>query len=241
MSNHEAPNPTWAQLVQIPGVGLQGFTIVGKRPPISEQVENDDILEYWLQQYIKQNPQQFGFTNINGPNEVGPDFQATVNGELVDVEAEVRCLNYTKHGHHKNKAFANVRIMIVLEGKEPPARTRDKYPEKIVHVDKIHFERWYEEAARHYALQKEKDQLHVKNVARLQVITDAFHRRWLEECPDKARDMATCPECEGCPYFQHGPDIFEDMALEFLGSPRNKWKKPWISVICSPALRKGKT
>jgi hypothetical protein len=227
MSNHDAPNLPWTQLdriitdnnielVRVPDVWQQGFAIVGKRPPISEQVATDKVKEWWLQQYVKQYPQQFGLTSIDGPNEVGPDFQATMDGQLVDVEVEVQCQNYTKHDHHKNKAFANVRIMIVLEGKEPSPKTRAKYPEKIVHIDKAHFERWYEEAARQYALRKEKEQPHVKNRVRLEVVAGAFHRRWVEECPDKAREMAVCPDCDCCPYFQQRPEIFEDMALQFL-------------------------
>src|SRR4051794_21730008 len=106
----------------------------GRHPlTIAERVEADAVLEYWVQQYVSANPDQFGLKELRGPLETGPDFRAKIRGFKgeVDIEVEVRCENYLKHGHHRDCRWDNVRVLIVLEGKEPDAEIRKKLPKKI--------------------------------------------------------------------------------------------------------------
>src|SRR5258708_8586532 len=59
-------------------------------PTIAERVEADNVLEYWVQQYVQANPGRFGLKDLEGPFETGPDFKAKVRGynEKVGVEVE---------------------------------------------------------------------------------------------------------------------------------------------------------
>jgi hypothetical protein len=187
------------------------------RPTIAQKVETDNVLEYWLQRYVSANPDQFGLKELQGPFQTGPDFTGKVRGYRgrVDIEVEVRCQDYIKHGHAEDRRWDNVKVLIVLDQNDPDKAIRKKLPKKILHIDKNHFEQWYREAARQYAQAKDSENAHNRNIARLEIIAGRVHQHWLEICPDQSRDMATCPECDLCPYFGQGA-MFEDIALEFL-------------------------
>jgi hypothetical protein len=181
--------------------------------------------EHWVQQYVKENFEHLGFDHIEGPYSQGPDYRARPRGTeaLVEVEVEVRFRNYVKHGHHESRAFSKVGILIVLEEGEPPDDIRPHLPAKIIHVDRQHFVAWYENANRDYDYRRPEIQGVLQQRAPLAVIAGGFHGRWVEVCPHKERDMASCPDCDGCPYFGNGEpgeagDVFLEMAIAFAES-----------------------
>jgi hypothetical protein len=214
----QAANLPWEELNRL----IEGYW--RNRPNIEEKVEADDVLEYWVQQYVSSNPDQFGLKELAGPFKQGPDFKAKVRGYHgnVDIEVEVLSQNYIKHGHPEDRRWDNVKVLIVLEEKEPDEDMRKKLPKKILHVNKKHFEGWYREADRQYALKKEPVNAVNRAAAKVGVIAGRVHLNWLEVCPHKQRDMATCPDCNYCPYFGQGcmdgeaSEVFEEIALRFL-------------------------
>jgi len=190
---------------------------------IAERVQADAVLEYWVQQYVRSNSDRLGLKGLEGPFETGPDFRAMVRGYKgkVEIEVEVRSENYLHHGHPDDARWNNVKVLIILQETEPDEAVRRKLPKKIIHIDKEHFTGWYREAAKEWALRKEKQDPLNRNLARLCLIAGRIHHNWLEVCPHKERDMATCPECDLCPYFGAGvtgdaTSAFENYALEFL-------------------------
>lgn len=58
------------------------------------------LLEYWYQRYVQAHPSEFGFTSLEGPFDVGPDFIGLRDDGLwVTVEVERDYLGYIQHGH----------------------------------------------------------------------------------------------------------------------------------------------
>src|SRR5713101_6819802 len=79
----------------------EGISLSGPHPlSVEDRVKEDAVREYWVQQYVSSNPDRLGLSELEGPFETGPDFRAKVKGikGKVDVEVEVRCVNYIKHG-----------------------------------------------------------------------------------------------------------------------------------------------
>jgi hypothetical protein len=225
--------------------------VVPRGLSVAEQVKTDAVLEYWVQQYVFSNPEQVSLKELEGPFETGPDFKAKVRGfkGKVDVEVEVRCENYVKHGHPEDARWSDVKVLIVLEKDKPDKVLRKKLPKRIVHIDKEHFTGWYREAARAYALKKEPENALNRNLARVRLIANRVHHNWLEVCADKERDMATCPHCNLCPYFGEGTageatEVFDSLALRFLqerGTPKKlnigKIAQEEVDAFCRRTFR----
>jgi hypothetical protein len=221
--------------VSVVGDKVHFFTPSAK--PIKDRVEDDEVKEYWVQQYVLHNHERLGFERIAGPFDAGPDFRATINGKQVDVEVEVLCENYISHGHPKTASFHGVKILIVLEGEKPPPAIRRRLPEKIIHLDKKHFVRWYRKAAKKYAEEKQKGVGHQRDLVRLQFLASEFQKRWLAVCGHKDGESATCPHCNLCPYFGEpysATPTFEAMALDFLNE--RKTKKFDLGSLPDPAI-----
>lgn len=234
MSMRKVENQFWEAIdrvieghyVKVKGMEIHFRSKDGPTP--AERAETDSVLEYWVQQYVRHNYQHIGFERIEGPFDVGPDFRAVPKGgnAPVAVEVEVRCENYIKHGHHQQPRFADVAILIVLEQQKPPAKLHKLLPKQIIHIDKSHFTPWYEQAARAYAQEMEQVDPVRRDEARLAIIAGDLHSRWVKVCPHRDRDMATCPDCELCPYFGNADrdanEVFAELALDFVASRKTE-------------------
>ena len=95
------------------------------------------LKKYWLQNYIKKNHEELGFSSVEGPFHRGPDFAGIYDGNEVTiaVEAELRdCI-------HDNDEPAKVDILIVLSADDPeeisgisPDQWRASLPNQIIRV-----------------------------------------------------------------------------------------------------------
>jgi len=179
-----------------------------------ERAESSDIREYWIQEYVKDNYAKLGFSELEGPFEVGPDFKGVYKGKKVIVEAERDYQSYISHKHHEDERFKEVSILIVLNPSMPSKDIKDKLPKTIICINIDDFVEWWRPKARAYAKTKRIQRL-------IDMIAGEFQKRFVKVCDDKNRDMSTCPECDLCPYFGEGTAydaslMFQEMALKFI-------------------------
>jgi hypothetical protein len=179
-----------------------------------ERAESGDIREYWIQEYVKDNHAKLGFSKMEGPFDVGPDFKGVYKGKRVIVEAERDCQSFIQHKHYEDERFKEVSILIVLNPSKPPKEIKDKLPKTIIYINIDDFVEWWRPKARAYAKTKR-----IQGI--LDLIAGEFQKRFVKDCGDKDRDMSTCPECDLCPYFGEGTayeasSIFHEMALKFI-------------------------
>jgi len=191
-----------------------------------ERAESSDIREYWIQGYVKDNYAKLGFSKIKGPFEIGPDFKGVYKGKKVIVEAERDYKSYIQHKHPEDERFKEVSILIVLNPSKPPKKIKDKLPKTTIYLNINDFVEWWRPKARAYAKSKQTQNI-------ISLIADEFQNMVTEMrneyCSYQDRDMATCPDCDMCAYFE-GPGLFKDgeydynemkdrcqmMALEFI-------------------------
>lgn len=179
-----------------------------------ERAESSDIREYWIQLYVKENPEKLGFSSIEGPFDSGPDFRGLFNGRTVFIEVERDYLSYIKHKHHENPAFSEVKVLVMLTPSKPPTKLKGKLPKNLIYVDIPDFVEWFRPKAKEYA-----DAKRIQNI--IDLIVGEFYRKFQSECQDKERELSTCPECDICAYFGEGiaseaSNLFRDMALKFV-------------------------
>ena len=184
-----------------------------------ERAENSEIREYWIQEYVKENYAKLGFSDIEGPFEIGPDFKGLYKGKSVVVEVERGWQSFIRHNHHVDEHFAQVSILIVLNPSKPSKEKKVQLPEKIIYIDIDDFVAWWPKKVKTYAaLQRAQ--------AHMDLIAAWFRKRFLSDiistCDDRDRDMSTCPHCDSCAYFGNGTgkelsfSIFQKIALEFI-------------------------
>lgn len=179
-----------------------------------ERAKSSDIREYWIQEYLKENYAKLGFSRLEGPSDVGPDFRGIFKGKRVTVEAERDCQSYLTHHHPADERYKEVSILIVLNPSEPAGMIRERLPETILYIDVNDFVEWWRPKAKSYAKTKRIQRI-------IDMIASEFQRRYVRECMDKDRDMSTCPECDLCAYFGEGmfseaTPLFQKMALKFI-------------------------
>lgn len=179
-----------------------------------ERAESSDIREFWIREYVKDNYTKLGFSEIEGPFEVGPDFKGIYKSKKVTVEIERDCQSYILHKHHKDKRFEQVDILIVLNPSKPSKKIINKLPKTIIYINIDDFVEWWRPKAKDYAK--------IKRIQRhIDLIAHEFQKRFIRVCKDKNRDMSTCPECDLCPYFGEGIFykahlMFQRMASDFI-------------------------
>lgn len=173
----------------------------------AERAQSSDIREYWIQQYVKDNYAKIGFSEIEGPFDIGPDFKGVYKGKEVIVEAERDCQSFIQHKHHENERFKEVSILIVLNPSKPAEKIKNRLPETIIYIDVDDFVEWWRPKARAYA-----NKSRIRGI--IDLIADEFQKRFVTDCVDKDRDMSTCPECDLCSYF--GSSVFQKAALRFI-------------------------
>jgi len=182
---------------------------VRKRPSARERAEKGDIKEYWVCKYVRENFKKLGFSKISGPFEYGPDFRGTFKGKEVLVEVERSVETYLIHGHPEDPRFKKVSVLIVLSSEKPDKGLKKKLPPTILYIDLDRFVLWFRKAAEEYRNFKEF-------VALRESVAREFKARFAESCGSTERDMATCPDCDLCPYFGEGTDIPPSLLLEYL-------------------------
>lgn len=191
--------------------------------------------EYWLQMYVAKCFRSLGFSSVRGPFDVGPDFEVRFRGRWMWAEVETTWRNFVRHGHHLDSRFSVVHFLITLDDRAPLPGLDKRLPPKIIEVDRDRFAKWYRPEAKTYADSKEVE-------ARMAILANEIHSRFLHVCPDRQRDAAACPECDVCPYFPgHEVDpsggarrAFDKMALMFVA--RRKSNRPRLASIKSEAL-----
>ena len=171
---------------------------------VRKRVVSSEIREWWIQNYVKENYKKLGFSKIEGPFETGPDFKGVRKGKTIWAEVERDVFTYLQHKHHEDSRFDKVDVLIVLNPTIPPKEIEDKLPREIIYLDVDDFIQWWRLKVKKYA----------ENAALrglLHLIAEEFEKRlrWLYwgdlECPDRDREMATCPNCDICPYFTPEP------------------------------------
>lgn len=186
--------------------------IAPPKPNGHERATKGDIREYWAQKYFKSKYKMYGFSRIEGPFDSGPDFIGVYKGRRTGIEIERTCGSYIKHKHHNDSRFRNVRVLVVLSSQEPTRKSKSKLPRSIIHIDIKDFVKWWRPKAKKYARAKQLQ-------GRILLIANEFQKRFFYACDDKDRSMATCPECNLCPYFltERGvkSTVFTDMAMHF--------------------------
>lgn len=186
-------------------------TPINSKPNAFERAETGDIKEYWIQQYFLEFHADYGFKEIDGPFDIGPDFQ-TKNG--IGIEVERKWDFYLKHKHHESKNFSKVEYLAVLSPEKPKPDKLQYLPREIIYLDIDKFVPWFrikcKEFMENKSVEIEKEQLSL----RIELFANEFTKRYIEICPDKSREMATCPNCQTCAY--ESEINFIDWSIDYL-------------------------
>ena len=100
--------------------------------------------EHWLQLYIAEHYRELGFSQLEGPFDIGPDFRGIYQGQQVRVEAEN---DYNLYSHPREWAD----VLVVATLKPVPARWVDRLPPTIINVDPEKVAEWSLPLRRTYA------------------------------------------------------------------------------------------
>lgn len=196
---------------------LHELKIMPPGPSTRQRVAENNLKEWWLIQYVLQHYKRLGFTAIQGPFDTGPDFRVKLGRQWHMAEVEVHWRNYLRHKHHLNDRFDICRFLIVLADDAPSEAGTPDVPPDLVYIDREHFADWFHAACVEYARTHQPES---KINARLSTIADMMQGYWVEICPDQDRALATCPDCDLCPYFgggsfQEATSAFAALALRF--------------------------
>ena len=181
--------------------GLCEINIVANGRSPAERLARNDVHEIWVHKYIVAHPKRLGFAKVEGPHDTGPDFRVQKRAKWYLAEAEIDWKRYIHHKHHNDPRFAEVRFLIVLSDSKPSAREAAALPPEILPIDREHFGPWFAKASTEYGREHQPGE---KLTARVNLIAGAMQEHWLTLCPDRDREMATCPDCNSCPYFGNG-------------------------------------
>lgn len=208
-------NATYIKNNDISDIYDISFITIDEKYGIQKAV-NSKILEFWIQQYFFENYKKLGFSKIKGAFNIGPDFKGIPKGKkrFIDIEIERDCKTYITHKHHKSKRFENVKVLIVLNPEEPTEKIKKYLPEEIIYIDIKDFAKWW--------APQEKKKADIEKLNNLvNILAGEFHKKFMEICDFKEKDMAICPKCDYCPYFleeaiNEASALFWNMAIKFL-------------------------
>ena len=186
-------------------------------PQLRECAESGDIREYWVQQYVKNNYEKLGFSEIAGPFDEGPDFKGVYGGKSVYIEVERVCGSYVEHGHHQDRRFEEVEVLIVLGKSNLTDRAKKKLPNTIVQINIDDFMQCLPTLVKDYTTNKRLN-------LRIKLLAGEFYKRFHQNCDNKERQLSACtgdpdadgPPCGFCPYSGKPDDFFLEMALRFV-------------------------
>jgi len=126
---------------------------------VVNRAEQGDFKEYWLQRYIAESYEKFGFDSIEGPFEYGIDFIGVYKGNKVLIEAERFPINFVQHGHPTDVDFLIVfkeEYVGSVKGMQPE-EWKKLLPKKIIVIDPKDFIVSTHEMRKEYAIMKEKE------------------------------------------------------------------------------------
>lgn len=193
----------WEQLLESWGdirrkdLDEHGMVEIRPLPPPAARLATNSLEERWAQRYVAEYHQRLGFGKVRGPFDRGPDFQVLARRRWHWAEVETRWQNYLAHGHYFSSAFTNTRYLILLSPSHPPDDALENLPPQIVHIDIEEFLEWFEDASK-------SEMIGERNTTRIDVVAGEMQEHWVTICSDRDRDMAACPDCDGCPYFGEG-------------------------------------
>ena len=128
--------------------------------PVFLRAKEGQFREYWLQLYFKGHFEKYGFKDVAGPFNVGPDFFGMYKGKRVAIEIETESRNFIYHKHDV-KCYD---ILVVLKDNTDidvkgmnPKEWRKKIPKKIIVVDHVDFIMKTHPARKEYAIKKQKE------------------------------------------------------------------------------------
>jgi len=172
-----------------------------------ERARKSDIREYWIQLYLKENYEKLGFSQLDGPFSVGPDFRGIyakddlpITGQEIDIEVERDCGNYILHGHHKSPKFKNCKLLVVLNPSQPNDDIIDHLPDYIMTLDIPDFVSWWQPKAQEYGRKSAIKGIFI-------ILEDVLQSKFSEYCPDKNRELSICPACNQCAYNDEGDNV----------------------------------
>ena len=169
----------------------EGGLVLNLGAPASRLADGQSY-EMYVQKYFQESCAHYGFSSVSEPRRRGPDFEGVLaeSSESVLIEVECTYQSYLKHGHHTDRNFSKVKYLFVLEQSPPNKEVRKSLPKNIIVADLNHFLEWYFTSIRSE---------HADGIR--QMLAMEFNNIYVERCSDKERDMAICPNCRDCAYF----------------------------------------
>lgn len=194
--------------------GSVSIAVMNNKNGSNERVEQGDIREFWIQEYVKNNYRKLGFSSMKGPFDIGPDFRGIYKTKMTHVEVERSYRNYIEHGHPNDPRFSRVGVLIVLGSQKPEEKLRKKLPKEIIYIDVKHFINWWRPRVRLFAKEKRVAGLFAIIMGEFR---GRYFRDYFQTCDKKSGDMALCPDCENCPYFDmDDAPSFSEMTIKFI-------------------------
>jgi len=107
--------------------------------------EGDWLDEFWLQRYVRENANRYGFKvvkSLSGRGGGGGDLLAERNGEFFKIEVEWIWSSYFEHiGDSK---YEDVKMLVCCKaGLDVTPEARIKLPKEIVYVEPDDLSKWY--------------------------------------------------------------------------------------------------
>ncbi len=102
------------------------------------------LKEYWYQMYLKEHPNEFGFSDLEGPFETGVDFKGVYNSHSVTIEVERDYVSYIRHAH----PIFDVLVVGVIDAPHPDMLAY--LPKVIIYLDPQKVMDWSKEARHSY-------------------------------------------------------------------------------------------
>jgi len=182
-------------------------------PPSEKEIyknaTTDGISEDQIQSYVAENFKKLGFSNLRGPFTKGCDFKGSYKGKYVSIEVERNWEFYVRQHH-------NYDVLIVLNPSEPPDNYKNKLPNTIIHIDLNDYRKWVSDFIN---ICNNDSKSKIKEI--IDVIAGELLGRYVNDCPNKERELSACPDCNECAYFGEGvwyeaQPFFNDMAFKFI-------------------------
>jgi hypothetical protein len=217
MANLDQEFAAWERLIRERPMRLdreKGILRLTFQNSLTARLAAEALPELWAQKYVQEEYLRLGFSNVEGPFRLGPDFRVRDKRGWALAEVETRWQNYFQHEHHLNREFDRVKYLILLSADVPPDKKRPSLPRSIIHIDRRHFLAWFKP---HDAREAQRRRLRL----RAEVIVGAMHNHWTEICSDVDRNDSTCPNCDDCAYFGEGifgeaTPFFRKLANQYL-------------------------
>lgn len=121
----------------------------------AESQEWFKLSEFWIQLYLLENAARYGFGELRGPRQSGPDFVVD-DGNMwpqIAVEVERRWDDWLRHRHHVDDKYQKTKYLAVLSGDKPIELLLPLLPAKIVYLTLKLFLTWHRKSEARQATQ----------------------------------------------------------------------------------------